>query len=259
MLVLGVFVQAPYTIMYLNSITPESSAIERLVVYGNVVAFASCACIIVGLIFGNFIVYFALQIILLMDLVSTFRSLDPQIRQVSILRCITEDLIVGISDTELVRFEQAYMRSWRRCGRIQARAQYIFLIVWGICIVNFVLQFYYSITLSCGTAPRYLREDIIHSSYWPLVLRTILPMIAEAVSLIPFVGSQLVRKVQTWAAQLTFTKPAMRHNFIAFINDLPLDAPIATFRADCRLLPYVLIFIVARWGLWAVELYFVFF
>jgi hypothetical protein len=239
-----------YTRLFFSPFYAEQSKFQHIVFVASGIASIPFAWAICAQIFGFCGIVLALKMIVFMDLATSFNELDSQIEVVGLEKSVAQGILIQLKDSQLMRFQLAYMDAWANFDNICRRLSKFYLVLWLGWISNTALQLYYSMRSFFGEAHPMAGHD-----KWSLTLRTILMFLGDAIFLMPFVSSQCFGMLKMWAGRLLFTRPSAQATIALFLNGFSLDFPLGPIRASNALSPYCFALVVIRVVCWACEVY----
>jgi hypothetical protein len=194
-------------------------------------------------IFCGLVITVAVQAMVVMNLASTLKVLDVEEQSLA-------GHIVTCSDSQIVRFQIAYVEAWKSystiCGKLSVS---YYMLAWGVFMANYVGQLCYTARALFG----YPHPQAGRELPWYLLLRTLFPALGDALVLMPFVSTYFMRKVQAWVGHLLFTKPSMQVATVTFVKQFNVDFPLGPVRASPELLPFCLALVASRNVFWLCE------
>jgi hypothetical protein len=194
----------------------------------------------------------AIQMLIFMDLATSFVQLHSQIGILGIQQSICNGIIIQLNDAQMARFQCAYIQAWRGYRYICGRISWIFLVAWAWWSVSFALQLFYTVRSILGVPHSFEGRG---GDNWPVVLRTGAGVLVDLAVLMPFFSSLCFARVRSWIPQLLFTSLATQSSAIIMLNELDLDFPVGPWRARSALFPYWVALIAVRIICWAREMY----
>eukprot|EP00746_Dinoflagellata_sp_MGD_P130399 gnl/MRDRNA2_/MRDRNA2_64333_c0_seq1.p1 gnl/MRDRNA2_/MRDRNA2_64333_c0~~gnl/MRDRNA2_/MRDRNA2_64333_c0_seq1.p1 ORF type:complete len:669 (-),score=87.11 gnl/MRDRNA2_/MRDRNA2_64333_c0_seq1:327-2270(-) len=201
---------------------------------------------------------FALQMLAAMDLVTAFNNLNPQIGKVGIRECIMQELLLDVTDANIVSFQTSYLRAWNRYQKLQISVGFVVVLAQWFIILSYTLHMYCAVMLMMDSEYAEAKVALLQANPYLLGQHLFWNTFGfkEIILILAFAVHLIHSTLTSWVSQLILSRASLRSDLLIFIAGLDVHFPFLSTRtrAHPSLLKYVLFLVLmtSLSGFWEV-------